>query len=121
MALPAGRVGVAPDQVDRNGNIKSPPPSPTAKGMLYQEKKANEAYSYGSDTLATFIINNNNSEEVVVDYTPTEEIGPCTLYVAAIANSDGTYDCIFTLWVPKNVSVEVNNRSVTMTVIATIF
>lgn len=120
MALPAGRVGVAPDQVDRNGNIKSPPPPPTAKGMFYQEIAANKTYSYNSDTLVTFVIN-NNEDTVTVEYTPSDAIGSLTLDVASTVNQDGTSDCTFTLWVPKNVSVLVGNRTVPMKVIATIF
>lgn len=120
MALPAGRVGVAPDQVDIKGNIKLPPPLPTAKGMFSQVKEPGQSYQYDSDTLVTFIIN-NNAEPVTVEYTPTDSIGKLTLNVASATNSDGNFDCIFTLWVPKNVSVQIVNQSVTIKIIATIF
>lgn len=122
MALPAGRVGVAPDQVDRNGNIKLSPPSPVAKGMFYKDYEVGEAYSYDLDALNTFIIKGSASNNVNVTYTPTPQIGPMNLEFNGIPAEGGNmYDYIFTLWVPKNVTVQVEPRNVPMQVITTIF
>lgn len=118
MALPAGRVGVAPDQVDRNGNIKSPP---TAKGMGDTYLGTGTPYTLDRDSLATFIVNGSDTAQIRVEYTPTEELGLEQLDFAGTPVGNDTYDYIFTLWVPKGVEVRVLLRSVVAHVIYTYF
>lgn len=118
MALPAGRVGVAPDQVDRNGKIKS---SPTVKGMVEHVYPVGRSYVYDYDSLVTFVITGSDVGKVNVQYTPTLEIGSLSLQFSGTDNGAGAYDFIFTLWVPKNVEVQVLLRTTFMETIATIF
>lgn len=118
MALPAGRVGVAPDQVDRNGNIKS---LPAAKGMGEMFLEIGFSYSLDRDTLVTFIVNGSTVNQVMVEYTPTAELGLQQLVFAGTPVENDTYDFIFTLWVPKNVEVKVLLRDAVMHAIFTYF
>lgn len=118
MALPAGRVGVAPNQVDRNGNIKS---FPAAKGMGEIFLGTGTSYLSDRDTLVTFIINGSTVGQIRVEYTPTAELGLEQLDFAGLPVGNDTYDFVFTLWVPKNVEVKVLLRDKVMHAIFTYF
>lgn len=116
MALPAGRVGVAPDEVDRNGKIKS---KPVAKEWDANSYTKDENYTFNRDSLATFVINNETSSSLDINY-----LGKSGYNFTAVGTPDDAttlFNYCFTIWVPAGVAIEINKQTQDAHVFFTLF
>lgn len=116
MALPAGRVGVAPDEVDRNGKIKS---KPVAKEWDANTYSKDENYIFNRDSLATFVINNEVSGSLHINY-----LGKTGYNFTVVGTPDDAttlFNYCFTIWVPAGVAIEIANRNEDAHVFFTLF
>lgn len=116
MALPAGRVGVAPDEVDRNGKIKS---KPVAVKWDADACTKDQNYISNRDSLATFVINNEPSGTLDINYLGK----PGYNFTVAGIPDDATtlFNYCFTIWVPAGVAVEIQHQNEDAHVFYTLF